>query len=262
MADNVNANYTVLKNEGHEASVYLTYIINHYWDLPDYMVFIHAKRYQWHNDDPMFDGVPPIKNLRLEAVDKRGYVSLRCNQAPGCPVGVRPQTEGKDVNFQWSHLLAKKLHDFFPEQQVPNVIAAPCCAQFAVSGAQVRLQSPQKYEQIREWIWHSHVHDQTSGTVIEYIWHMIFGKPPVYCLDVRDCYCQDFGLCDLKCPKAPRRCEGRVTPIPLGQDLPEKWPEERQGKDWLPRDKWWEEFYPPSEYDGFQLRTHQIKDVA
>ena len=36
-------------NRGREASVYLTYIIHHYYDLPDYMVFIHGKRYQIHN---------------------------------------------------------------------------------------------------------------------------------------------------------------------------------------------------------------------
>lgn len=36
-------------NKGREASVYLTYIVQHYHHLPDYMVFIHGKRYQIHN---------------------------------------------------------------------------------------------------------------------------------------------------------------------------------------------------------------------
>jgi hypothetical protein len=36
-------------NKGREASVYLTYIIQHYYQLPDYMVFVHGKRYQIHN---------------------------------------------------------------------------------------------------------------------------------------------------------------------------------------------------------------------
>lgn len=36
-------------NKGREASVYLTYIIQHYHSLPDYVVFIHGKRYQIHN---------------------------------------------------------------------------------------------------------------------------------------------------------------------------------------------------------------------
>lgn len=36
-------------NKGREAAVYLTYIVQHYHNLPDYMVFIHGKRYQIHN---------------------------------------------------------------------------------------------------------------------------------------------------------------------------------------------------------------------
>lgn len=36
-------------NKGREAAVYLTYIVQHYHSLPDYMVFIHGKRYQIHN---------------------------------------------------------------------------------------------------------------------------------------------------------------------------------------------------------------------
>jgi len=39
-------------NKGREASVYLTYIIQHYHSLPDYVVFIHGKRYQIHNGKP------------------------------------------------------------------------------------------------------------------------------------------------------------------------------------------------------------------
>ena len=41
-------------NKGREASVYLTYIIQHYHSLPDYVVFIHGKRYQIHNGKPAF----------------------------------------------------------------------------------------------------------------------------------------------------------------------------------------------------------------
>jgi hypothetical protein len=39
-------------NKGREASVYLTYIIQHYHLLPDYVVFIHGKRYQIHSGKP------------------------------------------------------------------------------------------------------------------------------------------------------------------------------------------------------------------
>lgn len=54
VADDPKAPFTVLKNIGHESNVYLTYIIDHYDSLPDIVVFLHGRRYQWHNDDPLY----------------------------------------------------------------------------------------------------------------------------------------------------------------------------------------------------------------
>lgn len=41
-------------NRGREAASYLSYIITHYYYLPDYMVFIHGDRYQTHNGNNSF----------------------------------------------------------------------------------------------------------------------------------------------------------------------------------------------------------------
>jgi hypothetical protein len=41
-------------NRGREASTYLSYIINNYYNLPDYMVFVHGERYQRHNGEENF----------------------------------------------------------------------------------------------------------------------------------------------------------------------------------------------------------------
>lgn len=49
--DDPLAELTVSDNHGFEASFYLTFIIDHYHDLPDVVVFLHGQRYQWHNDD-------------------------------------------------------------------------------------------------------------------------------------------------------------------------------------------------------------------
>ena len=51
-------------NKGREASVYLTYIIQHYNSLPEYVVFIHGKRYQIHNG-------------KLASSDELGYIEDR-----------------------------------------------------------------------------------------------------------------------------------------------------------------------------------------
>ncbi|RJE16641.1 hypothetical protein PHISCL_11022, partial [Aspergillus sclerotialis] len=42
------------KNKGHEVMVYLSYIIDHYGNLPDIVAFMHSHQFAWHNDD-LFD---------------------------------------------------------------------------------------------------------------------------------------------------------------------------------------------------------------
>lgn len=74
VADDPTAPLTVKKNIGHESNIYLTYctpstraltplyyakkvaryIIDNYHKLPDTVIFIHGRRYQWHNEDPLY----------------------------------------------------------------------------------------------------------------------------------------------------------------------------------------------------------------
>lgn len=55
----------VPKHKGREAMVYLTYIIDNYYTLPNLMVFLHGRRWQWHNDDPEWG--KPDKPRRSES---------------------------------------------------------------------------------------------------------------------------------------------------------------------------------------------------
>jgi hypothetical protein len=41
--------------------------------------------------------------------------------------------------------------------------------------------------------------DYMSGRVLEYTWHILFGKQAVNCPSAEDCYCKTFGKCGLKC---------------------------------------------------------------
>src|SRR5436305_14960257 len=45
-----HARFRVPKNKGHEAMVYLTYIIDHYDELPDTVLFFHPHKGTWHNN--------------------------------------------------------------------------------------------------------------------------------------------------------------------------------------------------------------------
>ncbi|KAK5105748.1 hypothetical protein LTR62_002184 [Meristemomyces frigidus] len=120
-------------NQGREAAVYLTYIIQHYYHLPEYMVFIHGKRYQIHNE--------------------QGYASLRCNwmHCPG--VQVKPELGYEDDFWPITGLYASAYHQFFPSETIPIEVTGPCCAQFAVTRDVVQRWPIDKYEQIRQWMW-------------------------------------------------------------------------------------------------------------
>lgn len=86
VTDDPNASLAVPANKGREGMVYLTYIIDNYESLSDITIFSHANRYQWHNDDPLYDGKMLLSRLQLPYVLEQGYVSLRCVWTLGCPI--------------------------------------------------------------------------------------------------------------------------------------------------------------------------------
>ncbi|KAF2456483.1 hypothetical protein BDY21DRAFT_287988 [Lineolata rhizophorae] len=216
---------TVPANKGRESMVYLTFIIDNYENLPPYMLFIHSYRWQWHNDDPIYDGVPPLKNFQIPYLEKEGYVNLRCVWVLGCPSEIKPIQEAGHHREQVhaGDVYAEAFGELFPGKPVPDVVGVSCCAQFAASRAKILERPKSDYEHYRNWLLNSPLEDAISGRILEYSWHMIFGKEPVYCPRAEDCYCNVFGLCDLNCPKEDS-CEGRYQ-LPPYSTLPQGWPE-------------------------------------
>lgn len=78
IVDDPKVDLTVPKNKIRESMVYLTYVINNYDDLPNDIIFMHASRFTWHNDDPDCDAVPAPRNYQLPHLQESGYVNLRC----------------------------------------------------------------------------------------------------------------------------------------------------------------------------------------
>lgn len=228
---------------GREAAAYLSFLVAYYDALPEIMVFIHGARYQWHADDPMYDMLPSIQRLDLRAVQHRGYVSLRCTWWPGCPVFVRPRP-GKADDAGAMHsidgLYAAAWAEFFPGVAVPGEVGAPCCAQFAVSRAQVLKRGKAEYERYLAWVLAERETSMRVGEVFEYLWHVIFGRSAMMCdQPAGECFCEVFGHCGLECPNE-RECKGRYWRLPWKVGALEGWPEEGQGVDGMPFEGWWE----------------------
>lgn len=200
-----------------------SYIIDNYDNLPEISVFMHSLRYQWHNDDPNKDGAMVVSRLQLPYVREQGYVNMRCAWSLGCPEEINlddPQV-GHDVSLHFRHAF----FELFPERAAngttPGVVGASCCAQFVVTATKLHELPRSEYERIRDWLLKTSLPDALSSRIMEYSWHMLFGRQDVHCPDAKTCYCKVFGLCDLKNCEVGG-CPGHYT-LPQEPVTPEGW---------------------------------------
>ena len=155
VVDDPRAALSVPANKGRESAVYLTYIIDHYDQLPDTAIFIHSHRYQWHNEDPYYDGVPVLQNLKMDYVQKHGFATLRCSWELGRPNELEPDPDlsmeslEKDADADDRHktqaAYAPVFSELFPELPLPKRIGVHCGAQFAVSCSTIRARPRADY---------------------------------------------------------------------------------------------------------------------
>ena len=191
-------------NKAREAMPYLTYIIDNYPDFPDVVAFIHPHRRgmpkAWHNDARGNDAVYMMRDLRIETVLDRGYVNLRCNNEVGCPDEVQPFRDPPDPLRYAEHAFPYVYGHFFNAtftmmRETIGVVATQCCAQFAVSKDQLLKLPKYEYERYRTFLEETHYDDATSGRVMEYMWHIIFGRDAVHCENMFECWCAVYGRC-------------------------------------------------------------------
>ncbi|KAK2796774.1 hypothetical protein FQN51_008998 [Onygenales sp. PD_10] len=195
--DNGTAPLTVPKNKGHEAMVYLTYLIDHYDHLPDIVIFMHAHLITWHNNDFLdANSATTITHLRSDKVLRDGYMNLRCHHEPGCPDHIHPTLAGDDLlNVPEAGVMGKSWSQLFPNTPIPEVLSQPCCGQFAVSGERLATIPRETYIFFRHWLLESPLDDKISGRVWEYLWQYIFAGVEEFCPDEYTCYCEGYGVC-------------------------------------------------------------------
>lgn len=175
--DNPDPRLRFPKRKGNEAVVYLSYIIDHYDDLPWCVFFVHGHADSWHQVN---DTATLIDSLDREQLAKYGFISLRCEWLPSCPAEIRPKNHdaliwGSDpfragteaaVGGNWKLL--------FPDDELPETMASPCCAQFAVTRQAIRERPKEDYDRLRNWLLGSLLDNDLSGRVFEKLWAYIF----------------------------------------------------------------------------------------
>jgi len=195
--DNRTAALHTAANKGHEALVYLTYIIDNYDNLADITLFTHPSRSAWHNNWIQdFDLTKMIRYLRPETVLEEGYVNLRIDWEPGCPAGwIDLKGPPFDSERPEQGLLYYHWSELFPFDQRPQGVGQACCSQFAITRERIRAIPITQYHYLRGWLLATPAKDSHSGRVFEYVWQYLWTREAVHCPVVFHAYCSVYGIC-------------------------------------------------------------------
>ncbi|PIG81458.1 hypothetical protein AARAC_009767 [Aspergillus arachidicola] len=142
--DDLSATRHTPINKGRESLAYLQYIIEHYHDLPSLIVFIHSHKdgwpAAWHTDNMEYSNVVAIRNLQADFVQQNATPISDARKHPAAlkssgPYGTLRALDKRPRRY------AQAWKELFNNTEVPEVIGAPCCSQFAVSRDQVLKRS-------------------------------------------------------------------------------------------------------------------------
>lgn len=196
VANDPSASLHPPKNKGHEVMIYLTYIIDHYDNLPDISIFMHAHRWTHHNNHLLgHDAVQMIRRLNSDYVTREGYVNMRCEWYPGCPEWLHPDNAKESLAKQEEEVLPRAWKELFPTSPLPKALGQACCAQFALSRERILSISLSQFIFYRDWVMRTPLSNYVSGRIWEYTWQFLYTGKSTVCPKEHICYCDGFGVC-------------------------------------------------------------------
>jgi hypothetical protein len=147
-------------NKGNEASSYISYIIDNYEKLPDYVAFVHGHEESYHQTDTTLN---LIKNSLHSDIDN-SYNSIN----------------RKD----WRNIFADDVDDWSGNWKmikdnynylnisipIPKRLECIACAQFIVSRENILRNSINDYKNILKWLETTPLESALSGRLMEHIW--------------------------------------------------------------------------------------------
>lgn len=151
----------IIPTQGRESLAYLTAIIDHYDDLPDLMLFMHAHDVSWHT----FQLGQRWSLQRLKVIGPRnlssGFMQLGCYKLDDAYMFTRVVDANFDLpdrfresivgHFMQAWTEPGGLGEIFGESLPPPYIRAACCATFAVEKKAILQRKKEFYEKLRNW---------------------------------------------------------------------------------------------------------------
>jgi hypothetical protein len=184
-------------DKGRVANAYLTWIVENYHNLPETLLFIPPKD---SLENPPLDLHTVATTLQIPFIEASGFANLRCPSQKSrttCNDHVlepfHPTHEFRtletNITQAWASLFGKAV-------EVPQQIATVLGAEFAVSKVQVQRRSVEDYLKCWAWLNRTIMDDDSAGLVIEYVWHVVFGKEAIFCPERVRCECELYGKCE------------------------------------------------------------------
>lgn len=176
---------------------YLTYIIDNYDKLPEYVAFVHGHNVSWHQMEPMQF---KIRALNLTALDQVDYINFRCEDMAGCES--RPFLDTEVGNWDGERHMRDFWDWILPGVELPRYLSFKCCGQFAVTKKAILSRTVEQWKRVRDPLlvddaevadlaWAKAPtgvsYDWLVGTYYEKLWHVMFDTDPENCPSVADC---------------------------------------------------------------------------
>ncbi|KAH7150210.1 hypothetical protein B0J13DRAFT_620533 [Dactylonectria estremocensis] len=238
VADKPSSHNSLPQNKGNEAMTYLSYMIDHYDELPEVMVFMHGHRTAWHNNALLRRSSSlTVNKLRPEAVIQSGFVNLACDKVlqrtikpvagalgPSVLDLTREDWEAEDGGSKLNSQSPEQLYGQYeslwrglfpmPSDPPPPVQWSYFAGgQFALSRKQLELIPKSRLVFLRDWILQSSLSSKSAGAVFETLWEAVFfqgyfNNTATFSTSA-GCYCNLYGLC----PKNERLPAERIKEL-------------------------------------------------
>lgn len=197
ISDDPTATYHPPVAKGREALMYHTYLYEFYDRLPDVSILIHADENPWHADAELWSSMLfTLSNLDLDAVMERGYANLRVNWYQACPDWINTtKTIDESVKQEEPWMAAAFRANFGDDVEVPEILAGPCCSQFAVTRETVRRRDREAYARTVRWLVETDWSDYIVGRIWERMWSWLFQQAATDCPVEWKAFCRMYGVC-------------------------------------------------------------------
>ncbi|OTB15037.1 hypothetical protein K445DRAFT_12316 [Daldinia sp. EC12] len=198
-----------LPKKGREAMIYLTYMYDFYDELPDVTIFTHADESPWHVERSLNSSlVFALSHLDLSQVMQRQYFNLRVSWENACPDWINTTNSEYDDEKQEQSFMREAFAENFATDDVPEILAGPCCSQFAVTRDAIRRHPRTQYQRNLAWLMQTDLSDFLSGRVWEHMWQWLFMGQAVDCPIEWKAYCRMYHICyDLESRKLLSKLE-------------------------------------------------------